>query len=572
MLRRYTRLSCLFACLAVCFAAGNLYHKYVGLPATLVFLKAPLASTKILRRDWTASKQLQYTLDRSDLNFTRYVQTGLLPLVINGKRLSDYYPVTKFGGAITVVGKTIVIMDRLGSWYSYDVKTGTFGKLRLPLLPNNFEAYLRQRPSLDGVKHTNLAGPESNFEFRAHDITFLPDRKALAALYDQFDEKLGKLRTAVSVIPIDVATLTATGVWQTIFTSEAYAPGLALFAGGRMAYRGNNRLYLSIGDHGIYSPEVSQDPNTAFGKVIELNLASTKWREISKGLRNAEGLTFTKAGQLIATDNGPRGGDSLDVIIEDNNFGWPRVSLGTAYDSYEFTRGAFSMGSGPERGRSPIDPSLVGRISNYTAPLFAWVPSIAPSQLIQIDNFDPRWNGDLLVGSMKGESLFRLRLEADRVLYSEPIWIGQRIRDLTQTGDGTIVIWTDDTQLLFVSVDNDKLAQKRLASAFLGDVEFGGCLSCHHFGPTNPGDAAPTLSNLLDRPIASDAFPYSRGLRALHGNWTKPLLMEFLTDPNKFDSGTVMPSMRMLGLNSEQIENIVEKLAQASKPVPGQQH
>jgi aldose sugar dehydrogenase len=565
MFGRWIRVPCVVICLMLCFAAGAAFYKYVGFPATVAFLKAPIASTRILRRDWTASEQLRYTLDKGRLYFPRYEQTSLLPLVIDGKRLSDSYPVAKFGGAITVVGATVVIMDRLGSFYCYDLETGTFRRLRLPQLPNNLEAYLHHRASMSGVQHVNLASPEAQMEFRAHDITFLPDRRELAALYDQFDETAGELRTVVSVIPIDVATLAATGNWQTEFTTGAFAPGMAAFSGGRMAYRGNDKLYLSIGDHAINNPPVAQDAGTAFGKVIELDLASKKWREISKGIRNAEGLTFLKSGQLIAADNGPRGGDGLDMITDGDNFGWPKVSLGTTYDAYDFTGGSFSRGA--ESGSFHADPSHIGRVTGYTAPLFAWVPSVAPTQLIQIENFDPRWNGDLLVGSMQGRSLFRIRLEDARVLYSEPIWIGQRIRDLAQTGDGTIVLWTDDTQLLFISVDQDKLAQSRLAPAFLGEVEAGGCLGCHHFGPTHPGDVAPTFSNLFNRPIASDAYPYSVGLRQLHGTWTKARLTQFLSDPTKYASGTTMPSMRMLGLNQQQIGDIIDTLARASHPM-----
>ena len=329
-----------------------------------------------------------------------------------------------------------------------------------------------------------------------------------------------------------------------------------------MAYRGEGKLYLSLGDRSMDDTQVSQRLNREFGKIIELNLVSKNWREVSKGHRNVLGLTFIKSGELIATENGPRGGDGLEVIADGDNYGWPMVSLGTSYDSFDFTGGSYSMGR--DGGRSYTGPSLVGRVSNYTSPLFAWMPSIAPSQLIQINNFDPRWDGDLLVGSMKGESLFRIRLEAGRVLYSEPIWLGQRIRDLTQAVDGTIVLWTDDAQLMFISVDADKLAQKRFASAFVGQLEVDHCLGCHHFGPTNPDDSAPSLTNLLGRPIASDAFKYSPGLRAREGNWTKALLVQFLTDPTKFASGTVMPSMRMLGLDAEQVEDVVDTLVRAS--------
>jgi glucose/arabinose dehydrogenase len=556
MSSRYILAVFVTACFALCFAAGATFNKYVGLTAIRTFVRAPVAGLQILRRDWNSSQQLQYTRDQGDVYLPRYVETGLLPLEINKRRLSDSYPVAKFGGAITVVGTTVVIVDRLGSLYRYDLTIGSFGKLQLPPLPNNLEAYLRKRRTMRGVENVNIADTASQAEFRASDIIFLKDRNELAVIYDQFDEPSGKLRTAISVIPIDVATLAATGDWQTKFTSEPYAPGYAAFSGGRMAYRGKDKLYVAIGDHAIYDPPVAQDPNASFGKVLEIDLLSNKWRQISMGHRNPQGLTFIKSGQLISTESGPRGGDDLNIIAEGSNYGWPNVSLGDTYDSYA------SVAAGKVEGGE-----LVGRITGYAAPMFAWLPSVTPSQLIQIQNFNPRWDGDLLVGSLKGSSLYRIRLEAGRVLYSEPIWIGQRIRDLVQTGDGTIVLWTDDTQLLFVSVDTDKLAQNRLSSSFLGEVQTAGCLGCHHFGPTHSGDFAPTLSNLLNRPIASDMFPYSSELRARHGEtWTKTLLLQFLTNPNKFSNGTVMPSAAMLGLGPEQIEDIVDTLAKVSQP------
>ena len=161
MFGRYVLVACLAICFALCFAAGAAFNKHVGLSATLAFVKAPAARLQILRRDWNSFQQLQYTQDQSGVYLPRYVETGLLPLVINKKRLSDSYPVAKFGGAITVVDATIVIMDRLGSFYRYDLTTGSFGKLQLPPLPNNLEAYLRERRSLGGVEHANLAGTEA---------------------------------------------------------------------------------------------------------------------------------------------------------------------------------------------------------------------------------------------------------------------------------------------------------------------------------------------------------------------------------------------------------------------------
>jgi cytochrome c2 len=530
-------------CMVLCFALGAGLHKYVGVSATLAFLKSPAAYLRGHSRGWESFPPLRYSQDQGGSNLRRYVESILLPVVIDGKRLSDFYPVPKFGGAITVVNSTIIILDRLGGLYQYDMKTGSFGRLRTPALPNNLDAYLKHRGS--GI---NLGSPNAQREFRAYDITFLPDRKELAVAYDKFDVNLGKLRTAISLIPIDVTTFVASGIWQEAFASDPYEPGNASSAGGRMAYGAGGKLYLTLGDHYTTEPKVSQDPHTTFGKIIEIDIQSENWRVFSMGHRNPQGLAFLRNGELLDTDQGPRGGDTLNVIAEGRNYGWPDVTLGTTYEKY---------GNYLEDADSP----LVGRITGYAAPLFAWLPDISVSQLIEIGNFNSRWNGDLLVGSLKAASLYRLRLEVGRILYSEQIWVGQRIRDIGQAEDGTIVLWTDDTQLLFINVDTDLLGTNRLQPAAISDAMVAECMACHHFGPTNPGDPAPSLSNLLNRRIASDVFRYSPGLRAKQGNWTKAQLADFLSDPAEFANGTSMPN---LGLRSETIKEIIDNLARAS--------
>lgn len=58
-----------------------------------------------------------------------------------------------------------------------------------------------------------------------------------------------------------------------------------------------------------------------------------------------------------------------------------------------------------------------------------------------------RWEGDLLMGSLKAQSLFRMRLDGDRVVYAEPIQLDRRIRDVRQMGD-MLVLLTDQGSLL----------------------------------------------------------------------------------------------------------------------------
>jgi glucose/arabinose dehydrogenase len=95
----------------------------------------------------------------------------------------------------------------------------------------------------------------------------------------------------------------------------------------------------------------------------------------------------------------------------------------------------------------------------FEPPLFAWLPSIGVSNLIEVANFDPAWDNDLLVESLKAQSLFRLRRDRNGpIVYSEPIPLGERLRDIAALPDGTLVLWTDAAHLMFVSVDTAKLA------------------------------------------------------------------------------------------------------------------
>src|ERR1700755_1560310 len=116
------------------------------------------------------------------------------------------------GGAIRLVGNTILILDRLGRIYRYNLPNGPFAPMRtIPTLPNNLQAFLAHRPG----QPVNLADA-NNDEFRARDIIYLPDRRELAVCYDKFDEAGGKIRTVVSAIPFDVKNLVATGSWRDI--------------------------------------------------------------------------------------------------------------------------------------------------------------------------------------------------------------------------------------------------------------------------------------------------------------------------------------------------------------------
>jgi glucose/arabinose dehydrogenase len=206
-----------------------------------------------------------------------------------------------------------------------------------------------------------------------------------------------------------------------------------------------DHLYFSVGDFSVGQIPVSppdfaaQDPSSPFGKVFDLDLTSKVTAVRSTGHRNPQGLVWTTSGTLMSTEHGPEGGDELNIIVPGGNYGWPYRTHGVGYGTFDW----------------PAMPHVAAR---FTEPVFAWVPSPAISAVIEVAGFHDRWNGDLLVGSLKGQTLFRLNVTNSRVLYSEPIQVGSRIRDLVQMPN-EIALMTDDPALVFIRVDEDRLKQ-----------------------------------------------------------------------------------------------------------------
>ena len=85
-----------------------------------------------------------------------------------------------------------------------------------------------------------------------------------------------------------------------------------------------------------------------------------------------------------------------------------------------------------------------GRHTGYKEPVFAWMPSIGVSQLISLKgDLFPTWKGDLVVASLRDQSIFRLRIRHESVAFAERIRVAGRVRDLIEARDGKIVLMLD---------------------------------------------------------------------------------------------------------------------------------
>jgi aldose sugar dehydrogenase len=65
----------------------------------------------------------------------------------------------------------------------------------------------------------------------------------------------------------------------------------------------------------------------------------------------------------------------------------------------------------------------------------------------------PDWKGNLLVSSLYGKFLIRLVLDGNRVVGEEHLLadLGQRIREVQQSPDGSLYVLTDAGNILHVT-------------------------------------------------------------------------------------------------------------------------
>ena len=142
----------------------------------------------------------------------------------------------------------------------------------------------------------------------------------------------------------------------------------------------DNQILISLGTpekHASKNSPLAQDNNSKFGKILSidksdlLNINNSDNVQLalnifSKGHRVPQGLTKLN-NKLFSVEHGPKGGDELNILEKEGNYGWPEVSYGTNY-----------MQSNGGDGTSYL---IDHRAKGYKEPLFAFVPSVGISSL-----------------------------------------------------------------------------------------------------------------------------------------------------------------------------------------------
>lgn len=465
------------------------------------------------------------------------------------------------GGAIGEVEGQVIILSPLGrlSYLNRHYKLGNIDTVA-PMGVDDLRASKYNTDPMFSWHH-----------FRAYDVMTVKKADGGYDMYASFSRYQGEqcFQFAVYRTPIEVSDdgiKATTGKWEEFFTAR---PGclrpkdrgwrfLGLGAGGRIIRYDDHTLLISVGDHQYDgfddSWAAAQDPATDLGKIVAVDLATKKARVFATGVRNPQGLLMTRDGRIFDTEHGPQGGDEINLIRDGANYGWPLATYGVNY-GYPRRDWPFAKSQADHEG--------------YDKPIFAFSPAIGPSNIVEIDPAEfPLWKSDLVLGSLRGSTLFHLRVEGDRVRYVEALFSrdGTRFRDVTALNGGFATLTNDGTLMIFRNAEthtaeprtvtvtgfgslstayDEEVPPAHLTPAERGKDLFAvNCSHCHSPGTDiGPG---PPLGGIVGRPVgAAKGFGYSPALANYQGVWTEDLLISFLTDPQSHFKGTVMPQPTM---------------------------
>jgi glucose/arabinose dehydrogenase len=306
---------------------------------------------------------------------------------------------------------------------------------------------------MDVVLHPRFA--ENRFVYLAyHKPVPTQDREASSPLATNSGAHQSKDETP----GIAGATTLARGVWDGHALTDVrdiFESGATATESSRIGFGRDGMLYMSIGAPGT-GPQVlrSQDPGDYAGKTIRLTDAGAvpadnpfagkagyKPAIYTLGHRNGHSMALNpETGQFWVTEQGPNGGDEINVLEPGANYGWPLVSHGRNY-------------MGPLISKSPL-------LEGTEQPAVVWIPSIAVTGMTFYtgDRF-PQWKRNAFVGGLReGEvpgtgQINRIEFnERWEELRREPLLreFQQRIRGVWQGPDGYLYVLTaeDDGALL----------------------------------------------------------------------------------------------------------------------------
>ena len=216
-------------------------------------------------------------------------------------------------------------------------------------------------------------------------------------------------------------------------------PASRYHAGTRLRFGPDSKLYITTGD--ATNQSESQKLNTIAGKTLRLNddgsiptdnpfvnQKDTRPEIWTYGHRNAQGMDFQPETNLMfQTEHGPSiidgvslfkrtGGDEVNIVERGKNYGWAKISHDMRREGME-------------------------------TPIIQYSPAIAPaSGMFYRGQAFPEFKGNFFFGTLKGQAIYRLVLDGQRIISQDKLLEKQygRIREIAESPDGTIYFSTSN--------------------------------------------------------------------------------------------------------------------------------
>ena len=207
-----------------------------------------------------------------------------------------------------------------------------------------------------------------------------------------------------------------------------------------------NFIIFTLGSPEWNSQEIrdlAQKRNSNYGKILKFNKESffkdkinqNDYEIYSLGHKNPQGLVL-KNDKIFSVEHGPQGGDEINLILKNKNYGWPTVSFGTRY------------GDGKGYKKKDIDKQQ---------PLFTFLPSIAPSSVNSCPSNLNQYYRDytcLVLLSLRGMSTYVVLIDKKNlsVISIERFKIDQRLRHFALNKKNKLF---QNENYFYISVDGD---------------------------------------------------------------------------------------------------------------------
>jgi aldose sugar dehydrogenase len=299
--------------------------------------------------------------------------------------------------------------------------------------------------SSDGARKADITGVPAVVARRQGgllDVLLAKDFATTGTIFFSYSEPRGEAGNGTSVARATLVLKGDSGQLENLKVIFQQQPAIEsqFHFGSRLVFARDGSLFVTTGERAVVRDQ-AQNPANHLGKVIHIttdgqpapdNPRLPGWNDKiwSIGHRNIQGAALhPDTGQLWTIEHGAKGGDELNHPEAGKNYGWPVITYGRDYTGETIGEGQAKDG--------------------LEQPVYYWDPSIAVSGLtFYTGDLFASWKGNMLVGGLNGAHLQRLVLKQGEVVASEKLLVdlGERIRDVRQAPDGSILVLTDSTR------------------------------------------------------------------------------------------------------------------------------